>query len=98
MAHRETATSGIWPGPALLLAALLAGCGGAGSGQEQAAAPADPSRAAAGVQSAALAPVERPVAKPMDRGAGRHASIRPVERPVAKPLDRTDDDAGLDRS
>jgi hypothetical protein len=100
MAFREITTPGIWPGPALLLSALLAGCGGAGSGQEQAAVEGGSSREAASMQSAALPPVERPVAKPMDRGAERPTSIHPVERPVAKPLDRppADDEAQPDRS
>ena len=98
MASGETTLSGIWPCPALLLAALLAGCGGAGSGPDQAAAAAEAPKEPAATQSAALHPVERPVAKPMDRGAARPASIRPVERPVAKPLDRSADDGAADRS
>ena len=99
MAIREIMTPGIWTSPVLLLAALVAGCGGAGSGQEQAAVPDGASREVASMQSAALPPVERPVAKPMDRGAERPASIQPIERPVAKPLDRSgDDQAESDRS
>ena len=91
MTLQKTMTPGIRPGPALLLAALLVGCGGAGSGQDAAARPAVQDQAGSALQSAALPPVERPVAKPMDRGAGHPASIQPVERPVAKPLDRSTD-------
>jgi hypothetical protein len=99
MYTHETATSGIRPGPALLVMVLLSGCGGVGSGQEEGAAAAQRSREPASMQSAALRPVERPVAKPMDRGAERPASIHPVERPVAKPLDRpAHDEAQRDRS
>lgn len=98
MASGETTISGTWPCPALLLAALLAGCGGAGSGPDQAAVAAEAAQEHPTIQSAALHPVERPVAKPMDRGAARPASIRPVERPVAKPLDRSAHDGAADRS
>ena len=89
MFTHEPTMPGIRPGPALLVMVLLAGCGGAGSTQEGAAAPP---------HSPTLQPVERPVARPMDRGANQ-PGIRPVERPVAKPLDRpTGDLAGPDRS
>jgi hypothetical protein len=99
MAIRENPIPGIRPVPALLLTALLSGCGGAGSGQEHAAVPEERTREAASMQSAALPPVERPVAKPMDRGPEHPAAIQPVERPVAKPLDRsTDDETAPDRS
>ena len=85
MSMQDTTISGCWPVPALLLAALLTGCGGVGdSGRDQAAAT---------TQSTTVAPVERPVAKPMDRGAQRPTEIHPVDRPVAKPLDRALDDA-----
>ena len=57
MTLRKTMTPGIWPGPALLLAALLVGCGGAGSGQEQVAGPAVQDQAGSVVQSAAVPPV-----------------------------------------
>jgi hypothetical protein len=77
MFTHEPTMPGIRPGPALLVMVLLAGCGGAGSTQEGAAT----------AQSPTLQPVERPVAKPMDRGADQ-PGIQPVERPVAKPLDR----------
>jgi hypothetical protein len=78
MFTHEPTMPGIRPGPALLVMVLLAGCGGAGSTQEGAAATS---------HSSTLQPVERPVAKPMDRGADQ-PGIQPVERPVAKPLDR----------
>jgi hypothetical protein len=42
--------------------------------------------------SATVTPVERPVARPMDRGlAGEddRSAVTPVERPVARPMDRT---------
>jgi hypothetical protein len=92
MSIQDTTTPGIRPGPALLLMTLLWGCGGAGSGQDQAAATAPPTRPASAMPSAALQPVERPVARPMDRGASGQddpVAVPPVERPVAKPMDRT---------
>lgn len=100
MSIDNTTAPGIRPGLALLVMVLLSGCGGVGSGPDEATAGAQPAHEAASMQSAAvLHPVERPVAKPMDRGAGRPASIQPVERPVAKPLDRpAHDEAQPDRS
>ena len=99
MSTDDKNTRGARPGPALLLAALLAGCGGAGPGQDQAGAQNEQAQQGPAIQSAALPPVERPVAKPMDRGAEHPAAIKPVERPVARPLDRsTDAETESDRS
>jgi hypothetical protein len=99
MSTENPAAPGIRPGPALLVLVLLSGCGGIGSGQDEGAADAQRSHDSVSMQSAALPPVERPVAKPMDRGAERPTAIHPVERPVAKPLDRpVDDQAAPDRS
>lgn len=84
---RDITIPGGRPGPALLLAVLLSGCGGAGSGQDQAALQVPEGTS---LQSAGLRPVERPVARPMDRGRSGEASraMAPVERPVARPMDR----------
>jgi len=91
MSIEETTTPGIRPAAVLLLTVLVSGCGSAGPAQEQAAAPARPAPEEASMRSVALHPVERPVARPMDRGneAGEDPQAVPaVERPVAKPMDR----------
>jgi len=91
MTIQEIMTSGIRPAVLLLLTALLSGCGSAGPTQEQAAAPARQPLDEASMRSAALHPVERPVARPMDRGSEADKdtqAVPPVERPVAKPMDR----------
>jgi len=75
-----------WVGPAavILLATALAGCG-AGEYGDGDTARHDAAQQAPGTAGPA---VERPVAKPMDRGARVPSEMQPVERPVVRPPER----------